>query len=329
MLSFKSKAEKNSWLGLIKNSKFKPQNFFLALFFCFYYLPGYALSFDVPKPGNNIVGEVKTAIVRDGEDFSDIAARFDLGYYEVFEANLGVDPDDPPEGTVLIIPTRYILPPELIANTMVINLAELRLYYWAQAENKIYIFPIGIGKESGMGKEEDWRTPVGTLTIVEKIKDPKWVVPDSIMKFRESIGDKVPKVVMPGPDNPLGNYALRTSNTTILIHGTNVPEGIGRRSSAGCIRLYPNDIEHLFHLVKIGTPIKIINSPYKAGWFDGKLYLEAHLPLSEQRLQWGGDLSPAIHLLEEFNKFNRVFINWDKVTKVAADHLAIPQEVGR
>lgn len=301
--------------------KFKIQNFFLLLFFC---APCLALSFEVPKVGNDIVGEVKTAIVRDDEDFSDVAGRFDVGYYEIFEANPGVDPDEPPAGTVLIVPTRYILPSELSGNSIVINLAELRLYYWATEENKIYIFPIGIGKESGMGKEEHWQTPEGTLTIVEKIKDPKWVVPDSIMKFRESIGDKVQKVVMPGPDNPLGNYALRTSNVTILIHGTNAPEGIGRRSSAGCIRLYPNDIEHLFHMVNIGTPVKIINKPYKAGWFQGKLYLEAHLPLSEQRLRLGDDVSPAIHLVEEANKFNRVSINWDKVTAIAENHLAIP-----
>ncbi len=324
MLGFKLKNKKINWFSLIQNSKFKIQNFFLLLFFC---TQCYALSFDVPKVGNDIVGEVKTAIVRDGEDFSDIAARFDLGYYEIFEANPGVDPDEPPEGTVLIIPTRYILPQELTNNTILINLAELRLYYLNEAEHKIYIFPIGIGRESGLSKDENWQTPVGALTIIEKSQDPKWVPPKSVMKFRESIGDKVPKVVMPGPDNPLGRYALRTSNTSILIHDTNDPDSVGRRSSAGCIHLYTKDIELLFHLVKIGTPVKIINQPYKVGWFEGKLYLEAHLPLSEQRQQLGNDVSPALHLLEETNKFNRVLINWDKATAIAKNHLAVPQIV--
>lgn len=303
---------------------FKIQNFFFLLFFC---MQSYGLSFDLPKPGDNLVGTVKTAIVRDGEDFSDVAERFDVGYYEIFEANSGVDPDEPPEGAVLIVPTYYILPLELAANSIVINLAELRLYYWDEESHKIYIFPIGIGRESGMSKEEHWQTPEGVLTIVEKIKDPKWVVPPSIMKFRKSIGDEVPKIVMPGPDNPLGNYALRTSNTTILIHGTNDSAGVGRRSSAGCIRLYPKDIELLFHMVKIGTSVKIINQPYKVGWFKGKLYLEAHLPLSEQRRQLGNDVSLALHLLEEANKFNQVLIDWDKATAIAKNHLAVPQGV--
>jgi L,D-transpeptidase ErfK/SrfK len=291
--------------------------FLLGIFF---HLSCLALEFPLPPPGNDVVGTVKTAIVRDGEDFSDIAERFNIGYYELFEANPGVDPDDPPEGTVLIVPTQYILPQELRSNMVLVNLAELRLYYEPKDGSKVYVFSIGIGKE-------DWATPLGTFSILEKIKDPRWVVPVSIMKFRQSIGDPVPKVVPPGPDNPMGNYALRTSNTSLLIHGTNAPEGIGRRSSAGCIRLYPKDIELLFHLVDVGTPVKIVNDSYKVGWLNGKLYLESHLPLFEQRMKFGEDVTPALHLLEAANKLQLVNINWDKATKAAKDHLAVPQEV--
>jgi len=302
---------------LIQNLKFKIYHCFLLFFFC---LPSFALTFNFPQAGDTLIGAAKTAIVRESEDFSDVAERFDVGYYEMFEANPGVDPDDPQEGTVLIVPTIYLLPAGLVRGEILINLAELRLYYVPVNENKVYVFPIGIGKE-------DWSTPLGELKIIEKIKDPKWVVPESIMKYREAMGDKVDPVVMPGPDNPLGSYALRTSNTTILIHGTNSPDGVGRRSSAGCIRLYPNDIEHLFHLVEIGTRIKIINEPYKVGWFKDKLYLEAHLPLLEQRLRLGNDVSPALHLLEEAGKLRHADIDWDKATKIARDHLAIPQIV--
>jgi L,D-transpeptidase ErfK/SrfK len=278
----------------------------------------WALHFQFPLNGN-IVGEVQTTVTKKDEDFSDIAEKFDLGYYELFEANPGVDPDEPPEGVVLIIPTKYIIPKELNQN-IVINLAEMRLYYNPPKTKDIYIYPIGIGKE-------DWETPLGVLTIKEKIPNPKWVVPDSIYKYRAAIGDKVEKVIPPGPDNPLGNYAMRLSNPDFLIHGTNIPEGVGRRSSAGCIRLYPEDIEPLFKMVAVGTEVVIINRPYKAGWEDGKLYLEAHMPLFEQRLEWGDDVSPAISALNEAGAQKSTKLNWNKVLTTSREHVGIPRLV--
>ena len=178
---------------------------------------GYGLTFNLPKPGDALIGEYQIAQVRSSEEnLSDIAEKFDIGYYELHEANPGVNPDDPPIGTILVVPTQYILPLELKRNTIVINLAEMRLYYCPKYGSKFYIFPIGIGKE-------DWETPLIETTIVQKIKDPKWVVPESIYKFRKSIGDKIQRVIPAGPDNPLGKYKLRLANPAFLIHGTNVP----------------------------------------------------------------------------------------------------------
>ena len=294
--------------------------FLLFILLGFFSQVVFASSFDLPKPGDNVVGYVKIAQAQEDDDFSDIARRFDVGYYEMFEANPGVDPDNPRVNTILIVPTQYVLPPEIKPNRIVVNLAEMRLYYQPKNEKRIYIFPVGIGKE-------DWDTPLGEMTVIKKVKDPKWIAPDSIYNFRKSIGDPVERVVPAGPDNPLGKYELRLSRQTFLIHGTNLPDGVGRRSSAGCIRLYPEDIEQLYKMVDVGTSVLIINKPYKAGWLNNKLYLEAHMPLLEQRIEMGDDVKPALAVVEEANKDRKITIDWSKVTKIAQEHLTVPREI--
>jgi L,D-transpeptidase ErfK/SrfK len=279
-----------------------------------------ALSFDLPKKGDGMVGEAQTAMVKAEEDFSDVAENFDVGYYEVFEANPGVNPDEPVVGTVLIIPTQYIIPKELQRNDIIINLAEMRLYYLPKTGNKVFIFPVGIGKE-------DWDTPLGEMSVVKKVKDPQWVVPESIYKFRETIGEKIPRIIPPGPDNPLGSYKLGLSKGGFLIHGTNLPAGVGRRSSAGCIRLYESDIKQLYNMVEIGTKVLVINQPYKAAWKGGTLYLEAHMPLLEQRIEMGNDVKSALDIVETAAKGHKITIDWPLVTKIARDHLTVPRPI--
>lgn len=294
---------------------------FLLVFILIWPIFGYGLGFDLPKAGNDLVGEAKVTQVKHDEDFSDIAIRFDIGYYEVLEANPGINPDNPPTNTVLIIPTQYILPLELKRNTIVINLAEMRLYFQPKYGNKVYIFPVGIGKE-------DWETPTGERTVVRKVKNPKWVVPDSIYKFRESIGDKIEHIMPAGPDNPMGKYALFLSGDGYLrIHGTNLPASVGRRTSAACIRLYENDIEQLYRMIDIGAKVIIINKPYKAGWLGKKLYLESHKPLFEQRVEMGDDIKPALDVVSNAVKGHDVIVDWKKVSTIAKENLTIPRVV--
>ena len=291
------------------------------MLFLIFPLVTYGLSFDYPSVGNGLLGRIKTAQVNSAdEDFSDIAEKFGIGYYEMVEANPRVNPENPPVGTILIVPTQYILPLELTPNTVFINLAEMRLYFYSKNQNKIYIFPVGIGKEN-------WTTPLGEMTITEKTKNPTWVVPDSIYRFRKSIDDAVPHIVPPGDDNPLGSYALRLSKKKYLIHGTNEAAGIGRRSTAGCISLYEQDIKQLYQLVNIGTKVTIINQPYKAGWSGKKLYLEAHMPLLEQRITMAGGVKPAFDVVTESTKNRKIVIDWPKVTKIAKEHLTIPRAI--
>lgn len=253
------------------NKKQLGRSVFLAIFCCLPLTSVAALTFTI-TPNSDIIGSVQTATVLPGESFDDIGTKFDVGIYELIEANPGVDPWQPESGTALIIPTQYILPSGA-RRGIVINLAELRLYYFHKDGQLVTTHPIGIGRK-------DWETPIGSGKIVEKKKDPYWRPPKSIRAWYNENDKYLPDVVAPGPLNPLGKYAMRLSIPGYLIHGTNMPGGIGIRSSSGCIRMHPEDIESLFYKVSIGDPVRIINRPFKVGVYNNQLYIEAHEPLS-------------------------------------------------
>lgn len=281
----------------------------------------FAVNFDLPKGGNDVVGELKTGVVAPGDTFSTIARRYDVGYCELEEANPGVDPDNPPPGSVLIIPTQYILP-DVPKKGLVINLVEMRMYFYPSNGGQVYVFPVGIGREG-------WESPLGSWTIIERTPFPTWHAPESIREARAKEGVYIPKEVPPGPDNPLGEYSMRLSNHTYLIHGTNDPAGVGRRSSAGCIRMYPEDIKKLYQMTHNGTPVRIINYPYKAGWQDDKLYLETHLPLGGILAELDPDHKDAEDVLKRvIGQKGAAYVNWGKANAVSKEQQAIPQEVG-
>lgn len=213
-----------------------------------------------------VIGRQTACLVRPDDSLPEIARRYDIGYTEITAANPGVDPFVPDPGSRIVVPTEWILPDAPIRTGIVINIAEMRLFVFSRDGSKtVTSFPIGIGDE---GKD----TPVGMFSIIEKIRNPAWYVPESIRKERPDL----PAVVPPGPDNPMGSHALRLSKQTVLIHGTNRPWGIGTRSSHGCIRLYQADIARLFGMVGRGTPVAIVNQPVKAAARGNRVYLEVH-----------------------------------------------------
>ena len=213
-----------------------------------------------------ILGRQATHVVKTDESLPEIGRRYDIGFWAITAANPGVDPYIPDPGRRIVLPTRWILPDAPIYEGIVINIAEMRLFVFLHGRARtVTTFPIGIGDQ---GKE----TPVGTFTIIEKIINPAWYVPESIRKEEPDL----PAVVPPGPDNPMGSHALRLSNPTLLIHGTNRPWGIGMRSSHGCIRLYQEDISVLFGMVKRGTPVAIVDQPVKAAARGDRVYLQVH-----------------------------------------------------
>jgi L,D-transpeptidase ErfK/SrfK len=194
----------------------------------------------------------------------DVARRFHLGYVEMVAANPGTDPWLPGEGAEIILPTVHLLP-AVEPEGIVINLADMRLYYFGEPGTEPRSYPIGIGREG-------LTTPVGSTKVLRKQKDPTWW-PTARMRGEDPT---LPEVVGPGPDNPMGNRAMYLGWPTYAIHGTNKPLGIGRRTSSGCIRMYPEDAEALFDLVEVGTKVTVVDQPIKLGWIEGQLFIEAH-----------------------------------------------------
>jgi L,D-transpeptidase ErfK/SrfK len=217
----------------------------------------------------SVFGTIMThAIENENESLIELARKFDLGYNEIVDANPGLDPFVPGSGKAVIIPSSWIMPDVQVYDGIVINISELRLYYFFSQGGRpqVMTFPIGIG-------DEGTETPLGSYRIIEKIINPAWHVPESIRKEHPEL----PAVVPAGPDNPMGSHALRLSLPSILIHGTNRPWCVGRMASHGCIRLYPEDIPKLFRMVSKDAPVTIVSQPVKIGVREGKVYIELHM----------------------------------------------------
>jgi L,D-transpeptidase ErfK/SrfK len=276
--------------------------------------------FAVPTEGKDVVGKLQFVYARYEDTLADFARDYGLGFDEIVAANPGVDPWLPGEGTKVLLPTQYILP-DAPRKGVVINLATLRLFYYPEPEadgaQTVVTHPIGIGREG-------WRTPQGRFRIIQKVEDPVWRVPASIRREHAAMGDPLPPVVAAGPDNPLGAFAMRLNRPQYLIHGTNKPYGVGMRVSHGCIRLYPEDIARLFPEVPLGTPVRIVNQPYLAGWLDGRLFLEAHKPLAENAKRWKGSLKPMEKAVLRKAGDRRDLVDWAQAEKVAKAELGVP-----
>lgn len=236
-----------------------------------------ATEYTLPAADIRIIGENTTATVaNNGGSLEAIAATYKIGLLAMLEANPGTDPYLPHPGTVLTIPSQMLLP-DAPREGIVINLAELRLYYYPADKNTVIVYPIGIGQ---LGRN----TPVMTTSIVQKIPNPTWTPTPNIRKhYLAEQGITLPAVVPAGPDNPMGLFALRLAagKGAYLIHGTNANFGIGMRVSSGCIRLRPDDIEALFNQVPMGTKVRVLNDAVKVSLEpDGKRYMEVHQPLS-------------------------------------------------
>ena len=276
--------------------------------------------FQLPPQGSDVVGRVQVTSARYEDTLLDIARRYDLGYEEIIAANPGVDPWLPGAGTRVVLPTQFVLPGGA-REGLVLNLASMRLFYFPKpapgAPAEVITHPIGIGREG-------WLTPQGTMHIIQKKEKPAWTVPESVRREHAEQGETLPKIVPPGPDNPLGDFAMRLSNPSYLIHGTNQPYGVGIRVSHGCVRLYPEDIARLFPLVPMGTPVRIINEPYVAGWRDGQLYLEAHQPLAEDAERWNGSLEPMERTVAAKTNGQSIGVSWEKARAIAREARGLP-----
>jgi L,D-transpeptidase ErfK/SrfK len=285
--------------------------------------PAMAGSLPGPPSPSDLVGRLGTHVVVEGETLLDVARDQRFGYTELIIANPELDPWLPPPGSQVLLPGAHLLP-EAPRRGIVVNLADQRLYFYAA--DGVRSMPIGIGDDGQL-------TPIGDTRIVRKRKDPTWVPTASIRAEKPWL----PAAVKPGPDNPLGPYALDLGWASYRIHGNNNPYSIGRRLTHGCIRLYDDEIAWLFDAVEVGTPVRVVDQPVKAGWWGGRLYLEVHPTQRQAReLEEGREppAEPPGDLVERIVAANEragrpVTVDWQLVRQVALERRGVPVAISR
>jgi len=285
-----------------------------------------AQRYEVTPEGGDLIGQVQTITIDEQETLADVARQHKIGHQEIRLANPEVEfwllaPD-----TEILLPKRFILP---TANRegIVLNVPEMRLYYFPEPCSgvtacPVFTYPVSIGRM-------DWKTPLGTTRITAKVPNPSWIPPESIREEAEADGRTLPPVVPPGPDNPLGAYALHLALESYRIHGTNRPYGVGMRVTHGCVRLYPEDIESLFAQVEVGTRVQIVDQPVKFGWVDGTLFMEVHPPLEEDAEGIATLKDKALRHLEEIWQQRPFILNGREFLRALDEQRGVPIPVSR
>ncbi len=274
----------------------------------------------------DLVGQTSSYTVVAGDFLASIARRNHIGFVELLAANPAIQSTTIKPGETLVIPGQHLLP-AVDRSGIVVNLAALRVYNFG-AGGQVQSFPISIGREG-------WATPVGVTTIVRKRKDPVWTIPASI----RAEDPKLPATMAAGPDNPLGQYAISLAWSGYLLHGTNKPWAIGRPSSHGCMRLYPEDIAALYSEVQVGQAVSVIDAPMTIGQADGNLYLQV-TPTRDQAKQIAGfqpvtqltnDDAPVKQLLAQLAQLRGqgIEISNAAVAGAVARHDGIPVVIAR
>ena len=248
----------------------------------------------------------------------DIARTYNLGFNEIIRANPNVDKWLPGEGTIINIPAKHIIPKGFSEKGITINLSEFRGYLIK--DNKLITFPVGLGRM-------DWKTPLGISTIDLKLEKPAWYPPKSVRDEYKSQGKFLPAEVLPGPDNPLGELAMRISIPGgYFIHGTNRPDGVGMEISHGCIRLFPEDIDYIFQLTDIGTEVIILDQPIKIARIENDIFLQVHPSYSNQYDYDLEKIRTQIELLIN-NEPGLVKINWGSVESLLKEQNGLATKV--
>lgn len=277
------------------------------------------------KGSESVIGELNSTHAKFNQTLLDIGRSNDFGYQDLKLLNPEIDTWLPGEGREILLPGQFVIP-NVPREGIVLNIPEMRLYYFPEARagepKQVITYPLGVGREG-------WATPYMKTRVIQKKEHPSWIPPESIRKEHEEKGDPLPEIVKAGPDNPLGDYALKLAGGDYLIHGTNRPFGVGMRVSHGCIRLYPEDIEDLFHRVKVGTPVNIINQPYKIGELDGVIYLEVHPHLDEDNEHFShNSLTEVVKYIIAETEENHYKIDWNLIKKIVTEEKGIPVAIG-
>ena len=290
---------------------------YLVFSYCFLLSNASAIS---PASGN-VIGALSVTKITKGETLSDIARIYNLGYTEIRIANPKIDPWLPQKDAEVLVPDMHLLP-SAPKEGIIINVPEMRMYRFDKdAPKKINTYPISVGRR-------DWTTPHGEMVVSGKLESPAWYPPASILKEHAEMGDPLPRVVGPGPDNPLGKYALLLSKTGYLIHGTNKPYGIGMRVTHGCIRMYPKHIKTVFEKINIGEKVRIINQPIKVGVINGVALLEAHPSLTEDAVGLSKRYAMAIETIRQNFENVTLKLSYGILQQTITDETGVPTAIG-
>jgi L,D-transpeptidase ErfK/SrfK len=283
------------------------------------------------NPKSDIVGIIKTHQVKAGDDWYKISQHYDVGFDELKAANNRVNVNYLMPGTLLLMPTMYILPKPSWRKGILIDLSSRRLFYFSNKDKRhVWTFPVGIGRAG-------WMTPTGKLTILDKRYKPTWYIPKSVKKAFDEDGINLPNTIKAGRNNPLGRHAMRLSKSGYLIHGTNNNTRIGRRSTSGCVSMYPDDIKVLYRLAPSKTPVRIINQAIAVGvdeagqvWFDAHGYVSDKKLSAKQKKPWALKHSKVIHaaLRRALKQHSAVIADWSLLTESIANLVGLPLVIG-
>lgn len=280
------------------------------------------VEYQKPKAGDDVIGELVYVTPKKHESLVDLTIRHEMGYDELRWANPGINAWMLNENQPLVLPTQFILP-EGKRSGIVSNIPEMRTYYFLEGSDKVYVYPVGVGRM-------DWKTPLGSWSIIRKQENPAWYPPESIRREHVEMGrGTLPSVVPAGPDNPLGTRVLRLALPSYLLHGTNDETGIGMRVTHGCMRFYPQHIEHLYDMVPTNTMVTFLNQPVKYGFLGNDIMIEVHPPLEEDNLSVQALKEQALPQLAEFIKpYPNASINYDMVNLAVQQQTGIPIIIG-
>lgn len=282
-----------------------------------------AYEYPLAGPEQSVIGKVLSVQAVYADTLAGLGEDYGFGYLEMLAANPGLDPWLPGDGAQITLPAERILP-EGPREGIVINLPEYRLYYYPPEGDRVITYPVGIGREG-------WSSPIGETRVARKEANPSWYPPQSIRDEHAALGDLLPRVVPPGPDNPMGPFKMNLAMGAYVIHGTNRQFGIGMRVSHGCFRMRNEDITRLFPLIPVGTPVRIINQPFKLGLRNGKLLLEVHAPLDEHGMPSTIDRQAAVQqlLAEQAQRFSNLRLDWKRIRDAAFEETGMPTVIGQ
>jgi L,D-transpeptidase ErfK/SrfK len=280
-----------------------------------------ATTYTLPSTNDSMIGSVHIATIGATDTLASIQKEYDVGFNALDEANphLNINRDLPFDAPI-VIPTQHLIPRDE-RKGVVINLPEMRMYYFPEHSQQVFTYPIGIGK---IGKT----IPITKTVITRKVTHPTWIPTPDIRQFNLQQGVVLPKTMPAGPDNPLGPYAIYMRLPTYLIHSTIFPESVGKRASFGCIRMLETNIEEFFPSITPGIPVTIINAPIKLGWQDHHLYMEAHHPLEEHQHEAESTLAGAVHLMTTSVDLNSTLVDWQTIAFISEERDGIPHDIG-